>query len=68
MMSQRKGVGRHEGMMGSRQQPSLAEIIREITATNIEHCVPGTTGQNSEKKKRGRQKEGGMFAKCAAML
>ena len=34
MMGQSKGVGRHEGMMGSRQQPSLAEIIREIT-TNI---------------------------------
>lgn len=53
MTSQGKGVRKHEDMMGSSQQPSWAEIIRVIRATNIiEHQVPGGTGHNSQKRER----------------
>lgn len=34
-MSQGEGVGKNESTMGSSQQPTLAEIIIVIIATNI---------------------------------
>lgn len=45
-------MGKNEATMGSSQQPTLAEVIIVIIATNIiEHYVPGGTGQNSKGKK-----------------
>lgn len=53
MMSQGEGVVKNENTMGSSQQPTLAEIIIVIIATNIvDHEVPGGTGQNISKRER----------------